>query len=643
MRLSMRLPLVRRIVLVCLFVLLMLLFGGLIRSANAAPALPAGASPDTLYVRYAKGTIIQQGKVPLPNSVKSSVVSMHPLFTASLSKLHRLQAQGQQKTGGSLPDLSLWYELRLRPGSDPLAVMAVLRKHPDVDLVEHAPTAAPPPATTPLFIETQDYLDAATPGINARAMWAAGIDGSGITIYDVEYSWNQSHEDLDAASAVVPLVNSGDTAIDPFADNNHGTAVLGELIATNDALGVTGIAYGADIGLAPPNTANLAYNPANAILLAAAAASPGDVILIEQQNPVCGTANFGPLEWLSSVYDATQTAVANGIVVVAAAGNGGVNLDDAGCLDQFNRALNDSGAIIVGAGGAPLGFDRQTLGFSSYGSRVDVQGWGEWVVTTGYGIHYVDPDNTTDTNKWYTFDFGGTSSASPIIAGAAALIQDYAITNYGAPLSPAQVRTILTNVGSPQQGGGHIGSRPDLGAIMVQRTLTVAGGGIGSGTMALSPAISCTSTAAVTTGDCGETIFTGAEFDIVATPDVGSFFGGWLGCDSTSTTTLSGDTCHITMMADSTVTARFHGPSLLQNGSFEVATGYLPDFWKKKTLNLSATVDGQDCAFASELLCSMRFKADANASKLTQTLLVSGVAGDAYILAFDAMSESTLR
>src|SRR5262249_7254886 len=154
--------------------------------------------------------------------------------------------------------------------------------------------------------------------------------------------------------------------------------------------GVTGISWGADIGLAPANTANRGYNPANAILLAVANGEPGDVILIEQQTGVCGLpgpcngpgGNCGPLEWVSSVFAAIQTAVANGFVVVEAAGNGAVNLDQPACGDIFNRNVRDSGAIIVGAGFPPgSGLDRQREPFSTYGSRVNLQGWGSDVAT----------------------------------------------------------------------------------------------------------------------------------------------------------------------------------------------------------------------------------------------------------------------
>src|SRR5262249_58437039 len=119
-------------------------------------------------------------------------------------------------------------------------------------------------------------------------------------------------------------------------NREHGTAVLGELIGTSDTKGVTGLAPAAAIGLAPANTTKLGYNPANAILLAVAAGKPGDVIIIEQQIAVCGLAdpnktcaNCGPSEFMQPVFDAVQTAVANRFIVVEAAGNGGVNLDQA--------------------------------------------------------------------------------------------------------------------------------------------------------------------------------------------------------------------------------------------------------------------------------------------------------------------------
>jgi hypothetical protein len=179
-------------------------------------------------------------------------------------------------------------------------------------------------------------------------------------------------------------------------------------------------------------------------------------------------AVFGPVEYDDDVFNAIQIAVANGFVVVEAAGNGGVNLDQAACGSKFDRNVRDSGAIIVGAGGTPGSNDRERLGFSSYGSRVDLQGWGQNVVTTGYGDLYTNPDDPNNPNFWYTSTFNGTSSASPIVAGAAANLQGISLERFGTFLPSSEIRQLLVETGSPQQGdtSENIGTRPDLRAAI---------------------------------------------------------------------------------------------------------------------------------------------------------------------------------
>jgi serine protease len=202
-----------------------------------------------------------------------------------------------------------------------------------------------------------------------------------------------------------------------------------------------------------------------AITAAAAVLGAGDVIIIEQQYQVCGTGRFGPLEAVQSVFDTISYVTAvNDIVVVAAAGNGNVNLDDPACAGLFDRSVRDSGAIIVGAGSSS---GRQRMGFSSYGSRVDVQGWGENVTTTGYG--------PGDVRRRYTHGFSGTSSATPIVAGAVLAIQGR-LKACGKPVAtPEQIREILVNTGTAQGGASpateHIGPLPNISEAL--RSLAV--------------------------------------------------------------------------------------------------------------------------------------------------------------------------
>lgn len=436
---------------------------------------------DSIHVKFKDGTDVDPPVDALETSLRSSTGSIHKLFTLSATQLNELRVQD------SLPDLNLWFQIDLIAGTDAVVFLNQLKVQSNVEVAQIIPLPAPPAADTPDFTANQGYVGLATDGLDAEYSWTlSGGDGSGITIYDVEYNWLQSHEDLSKASGVSLLVDAGDSISPPGypgcdapcdrINREHGTAVLGELIADDDAIGVTGISHGADIELAPSVTTNLGYNPANAILLAVADAEPGDVILLEQQMGVCGGLGLGPIEESQPVFDAIQTAVANRITVVEAAGNGGVDLDHADCGTTFDRTDRDSGAIMVGAGEPPGASDRERRGISSYGDRVDVQGWGTGIVTTGYGTAapngYRDPDDDADPNTWYRFTFGGTSGASAMVAGAVANLQGIAINTFGTPLLPFQIRSLLAETGSPQMGdtSENIGPRPDLRAAIGQLT-----------------------------------------------------------------------------------------------------------------------------------------------------------------------------
>ncbi|MCP4571016.1 MAG: S8 family serine peptidase [bacterium] len=367
------------------------------------------------------------------------------------------------------------YRLRLTGGGDAALVAADLQALPGVQLAY--PVALPPELPLPpSYVSNQGYLAtaASTPtGVDAQYAWTlTGGDGTGVTVCDIEYSWNYSHEDV--TKAVGSQLNTNNVG-DPFTDDNHGTAVIGELVANDNGWGVTGVAKGA--GLATCGcyygTPTRSWNVAGAIGLAVAALSAGDVILLEQQWDYTGSNGYVPVEWYpattpasqsyGSIYAAIQNAVGNGIIVVEAAGNGGQNLD-------LMTWYGDSGAIIVGAGGAYPGGtftngDLQKLSFSSYGTRVDVQGWGENVYTTGYG----DLFSTEGKNRWFTSTFNGTSSASPVVAGAVACLQGwYLQAATGTPLTPAVVRSTLIATGTAQitPPAGNIGPRPDLAAAI---------------------------------------------------------------------------------------------------------------------------------------------------------------------------------
>lgn len=333
----------------------------------------------------------------------------------------------------------------------------------------------------------QGYRRAAPGGIHADAANAIpGGRGEHVQIIDIERFFFD-HEDL--PDITVYPHGDPDDYTDPF---NHGTAVLGQLFGLDNDFGVLGIT-----DQAHPAFVSEGGNRPNAIDIATANSAAGDVILLELQRggPNGGCSNdstpvqvgCAPEEFLQASYDAIVAAVSAGIIVVAAAGNGRQDLD----APEFEPTIGsrpDSGAIIVGAGGPDpdAGFWEDCNPFvpprarvvrdpngwgSNFGSRVDLQGWGRCVATTGYGGVLGGASETPDSYTG-TSGFSGTSSASPIVAGAAGILSSVA-QEQGNPLGMTSTlaRSILIATGTPQNTDpgvptGNIGPLPNLAAAL---------------------------------------------------------------------------------------------------------------------------------------------------------------------------------
>ena len=316
---------------------------------------------------------------------------------------------------------------------------------------------------TPNFTDRQDYLENFVEddvfGINISYARSVGIFGQGIKAADVEWGFDYNHEDLKSENFIEQIEGG------VHDSDSHGTAVAGILIGKDNGFGILGAVHKLEklYGVSHYGT-DLVYQPEQAILEAVSKLDVGDVLILEMQG-LLGD-DFMPIDIYQSIWDIIKTATDAGIIVVEAAGNGGVNLNNSEYDDFRNRG--DNGVIRVGAGTRK---GRNKLWFSNYGSMVDVQAWGEKVVTTGPIENIIHNGGVHAT---YSDDFSGTSSATAIVAAAAISLQSFAKDQFGDVLSPKQVKEILISTATSQGSGGHIGPLPNLEKAFKKLVLEVS-------------------------------------------------------------------------------------------------------------------------------------------------------------------------
>ena len=419
------------------------------------------------------------------HAIGTEARSVTPTFGRPADELKAEERRLERDGAVDLADLSLYLDIETESPERAEHLARRLESFDDIEFayVQASPLApnayasnvqrdpraaipAAPPAATPDFSGTQFYLDVAPGGFGIDPIRdEPGGRGQGVRILDIQYSWNVNHEDLPFDDVRRPFVY--ERGVDPFpADNgSHGTACLGMLIGVDNGLGITGMCPDAEIGLINPVENNGDYKLAAAIDKAATLLDRGDIMQIEQQaRGINREIAALPPEWEPAVFDAIQRAVAKGIVVIEPAGNGGLkgnkakgaSLDTPELGGAFDRKKRDSGAIIVG-GGIPL--DASKAPTSNYGSRLDVQGYGLYVTTLGYGDLFGDGDPL----RSYTAIFSGTSSAAPCVTGVAAIIQGALKAAGLEPFDSRLMRSVLAGTGSPDGSikSQYIGPRPN--------------------------------------------------------------------------------------------------------------------------------------------------------------------------------------
>lgn len=304
----------------------------------------------------------------------------------------------------------------------------------DIEKLNDIPESDDDP--TPDFSELQNYLNEGQ-GMNIRNVWADNITGHNATVRHLDFGIYRDHEDFQSGN--ITVVNSRSEE----QDCNHGTASTGCIAAADNGFGVTGIAHSSQFYF---------YDTGDSLKILEQA-NPGDIVCLDiQWNTSQG---YIPAIGIKSWWDTIKNLTEKQVIVIMAAGNGNNDLSNTTICPDYG----DSGGILVGACTSTTGLKRPSSNYGHYTSLIN--SWGHNVTTTGYGALFSRPGN----NRNYTGSYSGTSSASPLCAGALALLQSYA-KRRGVMLTPESIRPLIAASDYTEGQVDRIGNRPNVEQLM---------------------------------------------------------------------------------------------------------------------------------------------------------------------------------
>lgn len=259
----------------------------------------------------------------------------------------------------------------------------------------------------------------AHPRVRAEGAWSRTQGAATTVVAVLDTGLLEAHEDLQGA--VVPgwnFVHDDDDTTDDHLAGTHGTAVAGVVAArTDNDTGVAGTCWRCTVmPLKVLDSEGNGYSSDIAAAIVYATDHGADVINMSLGGPVRET----------ELEKAVSYASARGVVMVAAAGNSGV--------DEKTYPAAFDGVIAVGASDENDG----RYAFSNHGTWVSVAAPGCTVTTVSlaYG------------------SFCGTSAAAPVVAGLAGLIR-----SVRPDLPASDVRTAI------EEGAVPIGAWLDHGRV----------------------------------------------------------------------------------------------------------------------------------------------------------------------------------
>ena len=284
------------------------------------------------------------------------------------------------------------------------------------------PTPTPPPPPPPASFDSPEMRRSDGPGFHgAETAWLDGSTGAGEIIAIVDTGLDSDSPEF--AGRVHPDsqdVTGMDRPLDP--EDDHGTNVALVAAAARDDTGVLGIAFDAQVlalradrpgscGSDTPQDASLGCVFADSDI------ARGIDVAVASGAAVVNLSLGGSAASLE-LQNAISRAADAGVVIVAAAGNGGLSPDE---VDEFTQTIIAAGGdnvIIVGS----VDDNGEMSDFSNRAGQFA----GNYISARGERICCVYDDGdlfveTIDGQDFVTL-ISGTSFAAPQVAGAVALL-----------------------------------------------------------------------------------------------------------------------------------------------------------------------------------------------------------------------------
>ncbi|MEI6947155.1 S8 family serine peptidase [Paraflavisolibacter sp. H34] len=341
-----------------------------------------------------------------------------------------------------------------------------------------------------------------TPGadIKAPAAWPISMGSSSVVVAVLDEGVTANHPDLPNTRQVRLNGSNFSTSTpgndpSPTTNGNHGNACAGIVAATrNNAEGIAGVAPNCRI--MPVKLLNPAASDANIANAITFAKNNGAQVLSNSWGYSTSNPNFVPAI-VSAIQDAVTTGRGGkGCVLVFAAGNtahqaaankgfvtfpGNVNVAGVltvGASDRYDRQANYSPTSNTASTNNQV-VDLVAPSHRAYPSQISGENFEIWSMdqpgTAGYNPSSATYLPAAGTNyPSYTGRMGGTSSACPQVAGAAALL-----LSLNAALTQQQVFHILTKnadkVGGYAYNASGFSNELGFGRLNLYRAVLQAG------------------------------------------------------------------------------------------------------------------------------------------------------------------------